>query len=195
MDNVDKFIVDNLPHAIKASIKTGLHPLFMLPQAALETGWGSKVPVNNMFGIKAYGKSYGGWDGKSNSGNISTQEDFGGGLQNVKDKFRAYKTKKDSFIDYAGLIKNKYIKAFNSTDIKSYATYIKQGGYATDSQYVDKVISVHNKIKARIPMLYGDFMKKYDIRLSGSVLLLLLSSFMLYTLIKNYGFKNLFKIK
>ena len=182
MDNVDAFILKYLPFAVWASIQTGLPALHMLPQAALETQWGKYVPENNMFGIKGWGNAYpNGWDGKSVK-LTGTQEEYNGKVVNIKDKFRAYKTPENSFNDYAGLIKDKYPKAYAAKDYLSYATYVKAGGYATDSGYVAKLTSIHEKIKKRIPLLYGTFMKKYDIRLASSIGLMLISSFMLFTL-------------
>ena len=42
-----------LPYAMESERKTGLSAIFILAQAALETGWGKHAPGNMFFGIKA----------------------------------------------------------------------------------------------------------------------------------------------
>ena len=46
------FVTKYYPEAYKCFQQTGLHPLAILAQCALETGWGAYCPGNMMFGIK-----------------------------------------------------------------------------------------------------------------------------------------------
>ncbi|MCW3126583.1 MAG: hypothetical protein JWO03_2241 [Bacteroidetes bacterium] len=46
------FVKTYYPEAYKCYQQTGLHPLAILAQCALETGWGKYCPGNMMFGIK-----------------------------------------------------------------------------------------------------------------------------------------------
>ena len=47
------FILKYRPFALTTQEKTGISHLFILAQAALETGWGTHAPGNMFFGIKA----------------------------------------------------------------------------------------------------------------------------------------------
>ena len=42
-----------LPYALESERKTGISAVFILAQAALETGWGKYAPGNMFFGVKA----------------------------------------------------------------------------------------------------------------------------------------------
>ena len=47
------FILKYRPFALTTQEKTGISHLFILAQAALESGWGTHAPGNMFFGIKA----------------------------------------------------------------------------------------------------------------------------------------------
>lgn len=168
---VDDFVVKYFPYAYKAYLKTGLLPERGLATAALETGWGEKVPANNMHGIKATGKSYGGWTGIKV--NKTTTEDFGSGLVTIKDDFRAYKTPEGSFIDFAGLIKDKYKLAYAAKTNAEYAKQIKAGGYATDPTYESKLNSVLKKIQKTINDNKAKIAKPYKKKIAIGALLII----------------------
>jgi len=48
-----EFIKQYKPFALETERKTGISHLFILAQAALESGWGKSVPGNMFFGVKA----------------------------------------------------------------------------------------------------------------------------------------------
>lgn len=183
---VSDFIKEHYKYAYAAYKKTGLRPEFSLAQAALESGWGEKFPANNMFGIKSTGKSYGGWDGTETI--TGTMEDYGSGQQPVKAGFRAYKSKRDSFIDYAGLIKNRYPKALTSqNDYSIFASEIKKGGYATAADYAPILTNILNKIatNAEFKEQTAKYKKKATMFLIGGVTLFIAAGITAYILIKN----------
>jgi len=120
-------------------------------QTALETGGGKYKVANNYFGIKGEGVS------------ASTQEERGGNMQTETHSFRAYGNIADSFIDYAELISKSgiYDRAFAYAVPKDprpayypsdynpsnysplqFLQAVKDSGYATDSQYVSKIVGI-----------------------------------------------------
>jgi flagellar protein FlgJ len=117
-----------------------------MAQAALETGWGRSMPVDesgrpsfNLFGIKATGN----WRGAVASS--VTTEFVGQRATRQVDNFRAYDNLDQSIADHARLLSGspRYAAALNSgDDIHAYATALQRGGYATDPQYARKLVSV-----------------------------------------------------
>lgn len=63
------------------------------------------------------------------------------------ENFRKYKSKKESFEHYAKLLTEakRYDKVKTARDFREAAIYINQGGYATDPNYADKIISIIEK--------------------------------------------------
>jgi flagellar protein FlgJ len=138
-----EFINKMWPHAVDAAKATGLPPHFILGQAALESGWGSREikgaggnTTHNLFGVKA-GRS---WDGETAA--IKTTEFVNGVKQKVVDKFRQYSSYADAFKDYANLLKSNprfasVLQAGN--DPAAFAHGLQKAGYATDPAYANKL--------------------------------------------------------
>jgi len=141
-----RFIDKMWPHAVEASRTTGVPPHFILGQAALESGWGTREirgangePTHNLFGIKA-GRT---WNGRSSSN--GTTEFVQGVKQRTVEKFRSYESYADAFRDYANLLKNnpRYAKALEAgSDPAAFARGLQQAGYATDPAYASKLTRV-----------------------------------------------------
>ncbi|MEM9101744.1 MAG: flagellar assembly peptidoglycan hydrolase FlgJ [Pseudomonadota bacterium] len=140
------FIQQLKPYAEKAAKLMGISPLFMLAQAALETGWGKHVMQDtkgessyNLFGIKADKR----WDG-----NIAVKPtlEFENNLPIKKQaKFRSYSNYQESFLDYVTFLQSnpRYTDALNNTkDAEKYFTSLQKSGYATDPQYAKKILNV-----------------------------------------------------
>lgn len=127
-----------------------LYNSVIIAQSVLETGWGqSKIMMkaNALFGIKAGS----GWKGKVYSS--YTNEVYDGVESTEYATFRAYDSIEESVEDYYKLIKNNYKKALNCNTQKESIEAIKNGGYATDPDYVSKIMSIINA---------NDFIEKYD---------------------------------
>jgi flagellum-specific peptidoglycan hydrolase FlgJ len=136
--------------AYKAKKVTGLPASIMASQAILETGWLKSIPKdfntneisNNLFGIKArktmpYVFCY-------------THEYYDGVKVKTLARFRKYKNYEESFIDYGNLILNniRYKKAVEvKHNPRAYIEEIWKAGYATDPDYVSKVIQIAEKCK------------------------------------------------
>lgn len=127
-----------------------LYNSVIIAQSVLETGWGqSKIMMkaNALFGIKAGS----GWKGKVYSS--YTNEVYDGVECTEYATFRAYDSIEESIKDYYKLIKNNYKKALNCDTQKESIEAIKNGGYATDPEYVSKIMSIINA---------NNFIEKYD---------------------------------
>jgi flagellar protein FlgJ len=134
------------PHAVEAAKSTGLPAHFIIGQAALESGWGSReiksaggAPSHNLFGVKA-GRS---WDGDVAA--AKTSEFVSGVKEKVVDKFRSYSSYAEAFKDYANLLKNnprfsKVLEAGN--DPAAFAQGLQRAGYATDPAYASKLTRI-----------------------------------------------------
>jgi flagellar protein FlgJ len=144
---VDQFINRTKNAAFAVSKKYGLNPFVTLAQSALETGWGKHAPGNMFFGIKA-GSS---WTGKKQL--LTTKEFRNGKFETIQSWFRAYDTPEESFEDYAKLIKTKswFNQALNHKDDElKYITEIQKGGYATDPNYITKIMSIVGTLKKKL---------------------------------------------
>jgi flagellar protein FlgJ len=138
-----EFINRMWPHAVDAAKATGIPAHFILGQAALESGWGSREikaadgsTTHNLFGVKA-GRS---WDGDTAA--IRTTEFVNGVKQKVVDKFRQYSSYAEAFKDYANLLKSNprfaaVLQAGN--DPAAFAKGLQKAGYATDPAYAAKL--------------------------------------------------------
>lgn len=141
----DEFIEFASKLAVGTQKKSGMSAALQTAQAILETGWGQSVPVdkytgqfsNNLFGIKG--------TGSAGSVTSNTWEEYNGVSFRIDDKFRAYNNVSESWDDHLNLLLNAERYApyravmFDSTQG---AQALKRCGYATDSEYVMKLINL-----------------------------------------------------
>jgi len=141
-----QFIREVLPHAKRAAEELGVHPMALVAQAALETGWGDRLPRRadgesslNLFGVKA-GDSWRG--GRAVAGTL----EFEGGVPVRRtEQFRAYGSVSEAFDDYVRLIKTspRYAQARAAgADPGRYAEALQAAGYATDPRYAAKIRAI-----------------------------------------------------
>jgi len=150
-----QFIEKMLPQASAAARELGVDPRAIVAQAALETGWGTSQPAdasgasNNLFGIKAGAN----WQGAAVT-SATTEFDAGvAGRGNAR--FRAYETTDGSVRDYVSLLRDnpRYSAALNTgTDVRAFANALQRGGYATDPDYANKLVSVAEQLGMRQPV-------------------------------------------
>jgi flagellar protein FlgJ len=147
--HVMEFQARLMPYAQQASQATGIPALFMLGQAALESGWGKRElrgpdgsPSYNLFGVKA------GANWKGPVVESVTTEYVGGVAHKSVEKFRAYSSYADAFGDYANLLRSNpryaqvLAQAVQGLDAESFAQGLQQAGYATDPNYADKLSQI-----------------------------------------------------
>lgn len=143
------YIEDTEKMAVRIARKNNILPSVMLAQSILESNWGRAElsrEYNNYFGIKAV---------KKDQGIVfETEEYVDGESGRYMENFKKYSSKRESFEHYAKLLSTakRYEKVKTAKNYKEAAQYIKEGGYATDPSYADKIISVVEK--------YG--LNKYD---------------------------------
>jgi flagellar protein FlgJ len=143
-----EFVNQVMPTIRRAASALGLNPLGLLAQAALETGWGQRMPHTadgspsfNMFGIKA-GDS---WTGARAT--ADTMEFTNGIATPRRTAFRAYGSIEDSVNDFANLLRNspRYRDAVAAgNDPRAYIDGIGKSGYATDPEYANKLSQILN---------------------------------------------------
>lgn len=119
-----------------------LYNSVIIAQACLESGFGSSqlmMKANAIFGIKANKN----WRGKIyNAKTKECYEDYK--YTEITACFRAYNSIDASVKDYFDLIckNSRYRKALYSESPKACITAIKNGGYATDTTYITKIINI-----------------------------------------------------
>jgi flagellar protein FlgJ len=139
------------PLANEAGARMGVAPDTLIAQAALETGWGQHLPVSdngassaNLFGIKA-GSSW-----HSGTATASTVEYVEGTATTTAAKFRAYDSTQTSARDLVSLVSGspRYAAALGAgDDTGAYAAALQQGGYATDPDYVKKMVATAQSLR------------------------------------------------
>jgi len=142
------FVQRVLPSIRQAAAAIGVNPAGLLAQAALETGWGQRVPRTadgnsslNLFGVKAGS----GWSGARAV--ADTVEISGGVAKQTRTAFRAYGSIEESVGDFARLLTSspRYREAVAAGgSAQAYVQSIAQAGYATDPEYANKLSEVLN---------------------------------------------------
>ena len=133
--------------------KTGVLASVTIAQAILESGWGQSelsLKANNLFGMKASlsGNTWGSeWDGKIYA--KWSNEEVNGVTSQYYSDFRAYDTVSESIKDHSAYLCGakkgtalRYEGLAGETDYRTAIQIIKDGGYATDSGYVDKICNI-----------------------------------------------------
>lgn len=142
------FISSLWEDAKSAASTLNVHPGVLLAQAALETDWGKKIikhgdgaSTKNLFNIKADKH----WD--KDSSQVTTLEQQGDILVKQQAKFKSYESFAESFKDYVKLItQNKRYSSIkdHGGDPKTFIEGLQNAGYATDSEYANKVLAIFN---------------------------------------------------
>lgn len=157
-----RFVLIYYPFAKKVQERVGISCVFLLAQCALETGWGSTIVGNMMFGVKDT-------DGINGNEQLITTTEYHSTdtvkyptilwIKKIKDKlfkyrikdwFRKYNTPEDSFFDHSQFFfKNKRYKTALTVkdDYVAFAREVAKAGYATDPTYADKLISIGKVIQ------------------------------------------------
>jgi flagellar protein FlgJ len=146
-------------------MKTGINHLFILAQAALESGWGERAPGNMFFGIKASKDTPAGKKQLLTTSEVFsddkqgyrfpqvlsiTKRADGKYLYKVKDWFRRYDTPGESFSDHAEFFfqNKRYAEALKVRDDPyKFAEAIAKAGYATATNYSATLKSVIKTIQ------------------------------------------------
>jgi len=123
-------------------------PMVAAAQWALESAWGqAQSGRHNYFGIKGGGRS------------VSTQEFINGRMVTVNASFRDYASPLESAKDYVALMNNgRYAPGLAAAKTPRQAVQaIKDAGYATDPDYVNKVVAIMTKQGIAVDMPYYQY--------------------------------------
>jgi flagellum-specific peptidoglycan hydrolase FlgJ len=122
--------------------KYGILASLTIAQAADESGWGTHVIANNLFGIKANGST-------GPCVTVGTKEFVGGEYINTTATFRAYPSLAASVEDQASFIASnaRYKNILHITDAQKACELIQQDGYATDPDYATKLYDIIKEYK------------------------------------------------
>lgn len=128
----------------------GLFPSVIIAQAALESGWGTSrlsAEYNNYFGVKASPTQYSSaWNPQTSpTVNLATEE-YDNGYNPTVATWRAYSSPADSLRDRNALLATnpRYSSALKATTPQQQVEAMKAGGYATDPDYVSKIMATIN---------------------------------------------------
>ncbi|WP_234731636.1 glycoside hydrolase family 73 protein [Acidocella facilis] len=122
------------PAVEQAAQTLGVPPVGILAQAALETGWGAAAPGHNLFGMKAAPGD--------EATTRATSEMVDGVLTQTSAAFKDYATPSASVQDYVRRVQDVFPGAAGQDSVDGFATALQQGGYATDSHYAAKIVSI-----------------------------------------------------
>lgn len=109
-------------------------PSVCIAQAALESGW--NLNARTLFGIKS--------DGSGDSFTMNTSEYCNGHYEEIQAAFKNYPTIAAAVKGYFDLIcgLSRYAAGVCNADYKDAIQKIWEGGYATDPDYVGKIVSI-----------------------------------------------------
>lgn len=139
--------------ASKDMKKSGILASVTTAQAILESGYGTSslaMEAHNLFGMKATlsGNTWkSSWDGKTFK--KSTKEYLNNKWYTITDTFRSYSSYAQSLADHSAYLsyakngnKLRYQGVVGNKSYRKTIKIIKNGGYATDPQYVSKICSI-----------------------------------------------------
>ena len=138
-----EFVNRVMPAIQRAASALGVDPKGMLAQAALETGWGQRLPraadgssSHNIFGIKAGNE----WTGARAT--ADSMEVINGVATPRRTTFRAYASVEESINDFTNFLKNspRYKDVIaGGGSVGAYSAAMGSSGYATDPDYGNKL--------------------------------------------------------
>ena len=149
------------PLYIESAKTTWMLPSVGIAQFCLESGFGTTDLArfaNNVHGMKCNlsGNTWEGsvWDGTSKYTKKTQEQDKNGNIYYETADFRKYPCVEDSIADRAAYFTNamngsqkRYPGLVGETDHKKTIQIIKDGGYATDVNYVDKLCNLVDRFK------------------------------------------------
>lgn len=151
-----EFIKFIAPYAVEDMRENCVLASVTIAQAILESGYGNTdlaVNANNFFGMKCIlsGNTWAGstWDGVSKYTKTTKEDDGKGNLHDEKADFRKYPSAAESVGDHSAYLlgamngsKKRYEGLRGEKDPCKAITIIKNGGYATDTKYIEKVMRI-----------------------------------------------------
>jgi hypothetical protein len=146
MGSPQDFVNKYYGYAKRVEERYGIPANYLLSMAANEIGWDEQmIPgSNNLFGIKGTGPA-----GSMSSG---TWEEYDGERVDIVDSFAAYNNPEESFEDVAkNILSDRYKHVLSAQNPYDFAAGMQQAGWATDSQYANKIASIYDMISGLNP--------------------------------------------
>lgn len=157
-DKIKAFLEFMAPLAVADMAKSGILASVTIAQGILESAWGTSelaVKAKNYFGMKE-NLSGNTWPGTSWKGETYTKETKeqreDGTSYTITAKFRKYQEAAQSVADHSAYLTGakkgsalRYAGLKGERDARTAVTIIKNGGYATDVKYIDKVMDIIEK--------------------------------------------------
>jgi len=151
--SISEFVAHVAPYVEKAARALNIHPMGILAQTALETGWGRRMLQRadgsnalNFFGIKADER----WSGDRVT--AATLEVHAGMVEKTNAAFRAFDSMRAAFSDYVDFLggDSRYESALQQGgDANEFAKGLQAAGYATDPKYAAKLIEIMDRPSVR----------------------------------------------
>ena len=153
-DKIEDFLAVMVPLAVADMKKSGVLASVTLAQAIIESGWGTQElaeKANNFFGMKARlsGNTWPGstWNGETYEKETAEQREDGS-YYTVKALFRKYRDAAQSVADHSAYLTGamdgkgnlRYAGIKGEKDARTALTIIKNGGYATSLEYVERLM-------------------------------------------------------
>lgn len=130
MSSRNAFTQQYMPLATSVGERLQVDPNLLLAQWGLETGWGKSVipGTNNLGNIKDF-----------SGGGVAATDNMTGS----RDNYLKFDTPEAFGEHYVGLINRKYPKVAGvGNDALAFAQALREGGYAEDPNYVNKIVSI-----------------------------------------------------
>lgn len=154
--NPQQFINTLGPSATKDMQETGILACITIAQGCLESGYNTTelaLNANNLFGMKCELSNNdwpnSSWDGSAKYTKKTKEQNPNGTEYEVIADFRKYPTWSDSIKDHSAYLagakkgdKLRFAGLVGETDYRKAIQIIKDGGYATDTEYVDKICNI-----------------------------------------------------
>lgn len=151
-----EFIKEFAPYAVEDMKKNGILASVKIAQGILESGYGNTELAKNalnFFGMKCNlsGNTWAGstWDGVSKYTKVTKEDDGKGNLHDETADFRKYNSIAESIGDHSAYLlgamngsKKRYEGLQGEKDPCKAITIIKNGGYATDTTYIEKIMRI-----------------------------------------------------
>lgn len=149
MQRLNLWVADMMGASVATAKLIGCSPEAVVAQAALESAWGRAAIGHNIFGIKADSS----WQGPRLRRNTAEQR-ADGSVYFVDDDFRDYPTYEACIADHFAFLQRNHNYAdagvFDPDGTKSDREYfeaLKRAGYATDVNYVDKLMGMLKSVQ------------------------------------------------
>lgn len=127
------FVLNVFPLLLDEERKSGIPAEILFAQMCIESGYGSSAPGNAYFGIKA--------KGNESSVTSKTKEEMNGKKITVIDEFKSYSSMEESIEDHTDLLLKNYKQYVTTGSVEDWCDALVKGGYATDSEYKQKIIN------------------------------------------------------